>query len=187
MDQFSHVNDQQKWLEQNVLKMNYKSFTQIVILGSTNFVPFMQLTATHRREVIEDLLDIKIFSSMNNLIRDKIKGVKDEIRTQDTVSLLSLMSVNRNNGAEATWDFIKSNWALLDERYGSGGFAMMRLVGITGNLLTKSDYDNVQGFFNDHPIESAYRTLQQSLERIDANVAWLEHHSDEIESLLNSR
>ena len=46
---------------------------------------------------------------------------------------------------------------------------------------------NVQGFFNDHPIESAYRTLQQSLERIDANVAWLEHHSDEIESLLNSR
>ena len=97
------------------------------------------------------------------------------------------MSVNRNNGAEATWDFIKSNWALLDERYGSGGFAMMRLVGITGNLLTKSDYDNVQGFFNDHPIESAYRTLQQSLERIDANVAWLEHHIDEIESLLNSR
>ena len=59
---------QQKWLEQNVLKMNYKSFTQIVILGSTNFVPFMQLTATNRREVIEDLLDIKIFSSMNNLM-----------------------------------------------------------------------------------------------------------------------
>ena len=114
-------------------------------------------------------------------------SISDEIRTQDTVSLLSLMSVNRNNGAEATWDFIKSNWALLDERYGSGGFAMMRLVGITGNLLTKSDYDNVQGFFNDHPIESAYRTLQQSLERIDANVAWLEHHIDEIESLLNSR
>ena len=52
MDQFSNANDQQKWLEQNVLKMNYKSFTQIVILGSSNFVPFMQLTASHRREVI---------------------------------------------------------------------------------------------------------------------------------------
>ena len=62
MDQFSHANDQQKWLEQNVLKMNYKSFTQIVILGSSTFVPFMQLTANNRREVIEDLLDIKIFS-----------------------------------------------------------------------------------------------------------------------------
>ena len=83
MDQFANANDQQKWLEQNVIKMNYKSFTQIVILGSSNFVPFMQLTATHRREVIEDLLDIKIFSSMNNLIKDKIREVKEEIRTLD--------------------------------------------------------------------------------------------------------
>jgi DNA repair exonuclease SbcCD ATPase subunit len=83
MDQFSAANDQQKWLEQNVIKMNYKSFTQIVILGSSNFVPFMQLSAPNRREVIEDLLDIKIFSSMNNLIKDKIRGVKEEIRTLD--------------------------------------------------------------------------------------------------------
>jgi len=83
MDQFSSVNDQQKWLEQNVIKMNYKSFTQIVILGSSSFVPFMQLSATNRREVIEDLLDIKIFSSMNNLLKDKIRVIKDEIRTLD--------------------------------------------------------------------------------------------------------
>ena len=83
MDQFASVNDQQKWLEQNVIKMNYKSFTQIVILGSSNFVPFMQLTATNRREVIEDLLDIKIFSSMNNLLKDKIRGIKEEVRTLD--------------------------------------------------------------------------------------------------------
>ena len=81
LDQFASANDQQKWLEQNVLKMNYKSFTQIVILGSSTFVPFMQLSASNRREVIEDLLDIKIFSSMNNLIKDKIRGVKDEIKT----------------------------------------------------------------------------------------------------------
>ena len=83
LDQFANVNDQQKWLEQNVVKMNYKSFTQIVILGSSSFVPFMQLSATNRREVIEDLLDIKIFSSMNNLIKDKIRGVKEEVRTLD--------------------------------------------------------------------------------------------------------
>jgi DNA repair exonuclease SbcCD ATPase subunit len=81
LDQFSAVNDQQKWLEQNVIKMNYKSFTQIVILGSSSFVPFMQLTATNRREVIEDLLDIKIFSSMNSLIKDKMRGLRDEIKT----------------------------------------------------------------------------------------------------------
>ena len=61
--------------------MNYKSFTQIVILGSSTFVPFMQLQSTSRREVVEDLLDIKIFSSMNNLIKEKIRGVKDELKT----------------------------------------------------------------------------------------------------------
>ena len=83
MDQFSAANDQQKWLEQNVVKMNYKSFTQIVILGSSNFVPFMQLSAPNRREVIEDLLDIKIFSSMNNLLKDRIRGIKEEVRTLD--------------------------------------------------------------------------------------------------------
>tara|TARA_R110000868_G_scaffold189386_6_gene432327 strand:+ start:215 stop:1924 length:1710 start_codon:yes stop_codon:yes gene_type:complete len=81
IDQKSSSVDQQKWLEQTVLKMNYKSFTQIVIIGSSNFVPFMQLSSAHRREVIEDLLDIKIFSSMNNIIKDKIKFLKDEIKT----------------------------------------------------------------------------------------------------------
>ena len=81
LDQSSSANDQQKWLEQNLVKMNYKSFTQIVVLGSSTFVPFMQLTATNRREVIEDLLDIKIFSSMNNIIRDKIRLEKEELNT----------------------------------------------------------------------------------------------------------
>ena len=65
IDQQSSAVDQQKWFEQTVLKMNYKSFTQVVIIGSSNFTPFMQLTPASRREVIEDLLDIKVFSSMN--------------------------------------------------------------------------------------------------------------------------
>ncbi len=83
LDQSHNANDQQKWLEQNVIKMNYKSFTQIVVLGSSTFVPFMQLTATNRREVIEDLLDIKIFSSMNNLIRERIRQTKEEIKVYE--------------------------------------------------------------------------------------------------------
>jgi DNA repair exonuclease SbcCD ATPase subunit len=81
IDQNSSAVDQQKWFEQTILKMNYKSFTQIVILGSSNFVPFMQLSSAHRREVIEDLLDIKIFSSMNSLIKDKMRLLKENIRT----------------------------------------------------------------------------------------------------------
>lgn len=73
----------QRVLEDNILKVNYKSFTQIVILGSSNFVPFMQLTSTHRREVIEDLLDIRIFSLMNNILKDKIRIHKDQVKSLD--------------------------------------------------------------------------------------------------------
>jgi len=83
LDQNASAVDQQRWLEQNVLKMNYKSFTQIVILGSSSFVPFMQLPVASRREVVEDLLDIRIFSSMNGLIKDKIRSLREEIRTLD--------------------------------------------------------------------------------------------------------
>ena len=83
LDQSAAALDQQKWLEQNVLKMNYKSFTQIVILGSSTFVPFMQLTANNRRDVIEDLLDIRIFSAMNTLIKEKIRTEKEKIRSLD--------------------------------------------------------------------------------------------------------
>ena len=83
LDQSASAIDQQKWLEQNVLKMNYKSFTQIVILGSSTFVPFMQLPSSSRREVVEDLLDIKIFSSMNDLIKSKIRVIREDVRTLD--------------------------------------------------------------------------------------------------------
>jgi len=71
----------QRILEENILKVNYKSFTQIVILGSSTFVPFMQLTTAHRREVIEDLLDIRIFSAMNNIIKDKLREKKDQVKS----------------------------------------------------------------------------------------------------------
>jgi DNA repair exonuclease SbcCD ATPase subunit len=71
----------QRILEENILKVNYKSFTQIVILGSSTFVPFMQLTTAHRREVIEDLLDIRIFSAMNALIKDRIRVEKEQIKS----------------------------------------------------------------------------------------------------------
>ena len=73
----------QRILEENILKVNYKSFTQIVILGSSTFVPFMQLSTTNRRDVIEDLLDIRIFSVMNNLIKDNIRTKKEQIKSLD--------------------------------------------------------------------------------------------------------
>ena len=80
LNQSAAANDQQKYLESNILKLNYKSFTQIVVLGSSSFIPFMQLSAPNRREVIEDLLDIRIFSAMNSVVKDKLRHLRDDIK-----------------------------------------------------------------------------------------------------------
>tara|TARA_R110000796_G_scaffold26398_19_gene73467 strand:+ start:16 stop:1728 length:1713 start_codon:yes stop_codon:yes gene_type:complete len=80
IDQASHARDYQKMLELNILKLNHKSFHQIVVLGSSSFVPFMQLTAQNRRDVIEDLLDINVFSKMNGILKEKTSGIKNDIR-----------------------------------------------------------------------------------------------------------
>ena len=79
-DQSSHAKEYQKILEQNILKLNHKSFHQIVVLGSSSFIPFMQLPAQHRRDVIEDLLDINIFSKMNQLLKEKTSELKAKIK-----------------------------------------------------------------------------------------------------------
>ena len=101
LDQAAAALDQQKWLEQNVIKMNYKSFTQIVILGSSTFVPFMQLSAANRREVIEDLLDIRIFSTMNSVIKEKIRSIKEDIK------VLELKKESLNEKVEMQQNFIE--------------------------------------------------------------------------------
>jgi len=79
MNQEAHSRDFQKILEDSILKLNYKSFTQVVILGSSCFIPFMQLSTSHRREVVEDILDIKVFTMMNTLLKFKFKEVQSEI------------------------------------------------------------------------------------------------------------
>ena len=82
-NQDSSVVEQQKNFESNVLKMNYKSFTQIVVLGSSTFVPFMKLPGAQRRDIIEDILDIQVFSTMNVLLKDKMRGNNEELRDVD--------------------------------------------------------------------------------------------------------
>jgi len=83
LNQDSSVVDQQKNFEQTILKMNYKSFTQIVVLGSSTFVPFMRLPLAARRDIIEDILDIQIFSSMNVNLKDKIRNINDELKDHE--------------------------------------------------------------------------------------------------------
>ena len=83
LDQNASAVDQQKYFEQTLLKMNYKSFTQIVVLGSSTFVPFMRLPLASRREIIEDILDIQIFSTMNVNLKEKVKIINDELKDHE--------------------------------------------------------------------------------------------------------
>lgn len=107
--ELSAAKDQQKYLEQVILKMSYKTFMQVVVLGSSNFIPFMQLSASDRRDLVEELLDIKIFSSMNFILKDKIKNlerknkeieynlksVEDKIKMQE--SFIETIKDNKND------------------------------------------------------------------------------------------
>ncbi len=116
----------QKILEENILKVNYKSFTQIVILGSSTFVPFMQLTGSNRREVIEDLLDIRIFSTMNNLMREKMREQRDSLKTltlrkdniQDKMvmqkNFMAELDAQRQTGIKASNEKIKQHTSEVD-------------------------------------------------------------------------
>ena len=79
-NQDANARDYQKYLEQQILKLNWRSFTQVVILGSSAFIPFMQLKARHRREVVEEILDIQIFSLMNMLLKQRLKTIGDQAR-----------------------------------------------------------------------------------------------------------
>ena len=83
LNQDASAVDQQKNFEQTILKMNYKSFTQIVVLGSSTFVPFMRLPLAARRDIIEDILDIQIFSSMNVNLKDKIRNINEELKDHE--------------------------------------------------------------------------------------------------------
>ena len=111
IDQHANSKDGQELLETQILRLNYKSFTQVVVLGSSTFVPFMQLPAAHRREVIEDLLDIQIFSSMNTALKQKITTLKDDLsETQNSMSLqeqfISVQSDNLKKMEKGNQDII---------------------------------------------------------------------------------
>jgi len=83
IDQTAAIKDYQKYLEQNILKLNHKSFHQIVVLGSSSFIPFMQLSTSQRRGVIEDLLDINIFTKMNIILKEQVAKIKEELKETD--------------------------------------------------------------------------------------------------------
>ena len=142
--------DQQKQLEDNILKLNYKSFTQIVILGSASFVPFMQLSTAHRREVVEDLLDIKIFSAMNAVIKDRIKNTNDKIKE------LSLKQSMTEEKVEMQKEFIESV-----EKSGKENIEKKR-----DKITSITTYTDQLTAENTQKVEEVSNTLQPQLENL---------------------
>jgi DNA repair exonuclease SbcCD ATPase subunit len=142
--------DQQKQLEDNILKLNYKSFTQIVILGSASFVPFMQLSTANRREVVEDLLDIKIFSAMNAVIKDRIKNTNDKIKE------LSLKQSMTEEKVEMQKEFIESI-----EKNGKENIEKKK-----DKITSITTYIDQLSAENTQKVEEVSNTLQPQLENL---------------------
>ena len=116
-NQDANVRDYQKYLEQQILKLNYRSFTQVVILGSSTFIPFMQLKARHRREVVEEILDIQIFSLMNMILKQKLKTIDDELK--DIAYKIELTSEKIHLKENYIEDLKENKKKLLDEKKSS--------------------------------------------------------------------
>ena len=161
LDQDAAALDQQKWLEKNVLKMNYKSFTQIVILGSSTFVPFMQLSAQNRRDVIEDLLDIKIFSSMGIVIKEKIRNLKEDLK------VLELKKETLNDKVQMQKDFIEE----LENR---------------GKENIKEKEDKIQGLLNEeNDLINANESINWEVQSVEQRLEVLTGATEKLRKLGN--
>ena len=183
LNQDAAVKDYQKYFEDKILKLNYKSFTQIVILGSASFTPFMQLAQGIRREVIEDILDIQIFSVMNNLLKTRISDMKDKIREIDTQIELGKQKVKlqqdyikqleddqkkRNDDIQAKIDKSKEDIKSLEEE--------SRLLTEQYNLLSNSVKDDDEISTKRAEMASLYKSLQARIKKVESDILFYEEH-----------
>lgn len=183
LNQDSASRDYQKHLEEKILKLNYKSFTQIVILGSASFTPFMQLPLGHRREIIEDILDIQIFSVMNNILKVKVNELKEKIREietsieigkqkvklqQDYIVQIENDQKKRNediqdkiNEANVTIEQLKKEINELTQRY---------------NNLSNTVKDDAEITKRRTEMASLYKSLQTRIRKVESDITFYEEH-----------
>ena len=183
LNQDAAVKDYQKYFEDKILKLNYKSFTQIVILGSASFTPFMQLAQGIRREVIEDILDIQIFSVMNNLLKSRITDMRDKIREIDTQIEIGKQKVKiqqeyikqleddqkkRNDDIQAKIDKAKEDIKNLEEE--SRGLTEQY------NLYSNSVKDDAEISTRRTEMVTLYKSLQTRIKKVESDILFYEEH-----------
>jgi len=177
INQDAAVKDYQKVLEQQILKLNYKTFTQVVILGSASFVPFMQLPVWQRREVIEDILDIKVFSTMNTLLKEKmaenkeslgaieteIRIIKEQAKAQK--SLIDSLQLSKDQNVKVIRDKIDANILEINDKTQLVDLLNADIEELNTKLSTKLDVDK-----QIDACKSNMSKLQQKMAQADENL-----------------
>ena len=183
VNQDAAVRDYQKVLEQQILKLNYKTFTQVVILGSASFVPFMQLPAGQRREVIEDILDIRVFSTMNGILKEKITETKSELSEIETKlklitekakaqqKIIDSLTDTKNQNIKTLQDKIKAN----NDTIGQKSDAAMTLINQINDL--QKDIQNKDAILRDIDIcKTNISKFNQKDSTIDESINFFENN-----------
>ena len=183
VNQDAAVRDYQKVLEQQILKLNYKTFTQVVILGSASFVPFMQLPAGQRREVIEDILDIRVFSTMNGILKEKITETKSELFEIETKlklitekakaqqKIIDSLTDTKNQNIKTLQDKIKAN----NDTIGQKSDAAITLINQINDL--QKDIQNKDAILRDIDIcKTNISKFNQKDSTIDESINFFENN-----------
>lgn len=171
LNQDAAARDYQETLEKQILKLNYKSFTQIVILGSASFVPFMQLSAADRRAIIEDLLDIQIFSTMNTLLKDRTTGNKDAISTNKHT--FELTTSKHDMQKEHITRLKQNNNDMIDAKNGEISNVLLQMETVQSVIETlNAEVDQLQiGVIDRDTVEAKIKKLHQYESKIESNLS----------------
>jgi DNA repair exonuclease SbcCD ATPase subunit len=177
INQDAAIKDYQKVLEQQILKLNYKTFTQVVILGSASFVPFMQLPVWQRREVIEDILDIKVFSTMNTILKEKIAENKELVSSVETEiriiteqakaqkKLIDSLQTSKDQNVKVLRDKIEVNIEEINDKTHLVDLMQSEIEALNSVVLQKAEVDR-----NIESCKSNMNKLSQKLTQVDEHI-----------------
>lgn len=171
LNQDAAARDYQETLEKQILKLNYKSFTQIVILGSASFVPFMQLSAADRRAIIEDLLDIQIFSTMNTLLKERTTGNKDAITANKHT--FELTTSKHDMQKEHITRLKQNNNDMIDAKNAEIGTVLLQMENVQAVIQTlNAEVEQLQtGITDRDTVEAKIKKLHQFESKIETNLS----------------
>ena len=178
-DRFSHFLEDPSSLNPDLRGLVYSLAAQTGERDTYDQIWELAKNTNLQEEHIRLLLSLARFASPDLLRETLERSLSDEVRSQDSITLVTAVAGNLH-GRDLAWSFVKDHWEEFDRRYGGGGFGLMRLVSICGIFVDAEKLADVESFFQEHPAPAAERTIRQSLERIRLNIRWLERNNSEL-------